>query len=453
MTDNQMPAGESTYYILYIGNPATGGIEVGKFVGKTNAINISPELYDILKDNTDEEFYVVKEVLYNDDILRSSAVRMPGQHFTVTETAFLFSEAGFNGDCVTVNKGAWSGQRVDLNQTGYEFDNKLSSMLVQGNVYVSLFADSNSIKNAQRVFTDENGFAHIRDFNEMIIGPNTVSSVTVDEKEEGIYMFQGPDFTGYKARLIGAGVSSHNGGHWTNENSLSSVKIVGPYAVALYDNQNYSGQHILIKEDYGNGNLGSMDNKTSSYRMIYGEGVWLFDGINFTGSHQRFTTNSIFNCNWTPDCGFANDTLSSVLVIGDYGIGMFLHSNYRGFMYPTRHHISNMENSSSLLGDNSMSSFRVFPKGVYLGENNHLIPGGTEKIVTTPGEYRTIEHLGIKDNTLSAMFVIGDYNVTLFSDLIFKGGKTEAGDGWYDGHLGNQVVGENNASSIIIEEN
>ncbi|MFS1512801.1 hypothetical protein VQL36_10245 [Chengkuizengella sp. SCS-71B] len=455
LTDNQEPAGEGTYYILYIGNPATGGEEVGRFVGKENAINLSPELYDLLKENTDEEFYVVKEVLYNEGTIRSSAVRMPGQHFTVTETAFLFSEAGFNGDCVTVSKTSDWRNNTNLN-TSINFDNRLSSMLVQGNVLVYLFGDLDGLGNKQTFFTDENGYAYVRDFNDELIGSNIVSSIRVMEKKAGVYLFTGPDYYGRSSHFATSDkidIRYNDPGMWQNSDEVSSVKVIGPYAYVGYEHGNYSGKLAIIKEGYDGRNLGSMgmDNRVSSMSVIHGEGVWFFDGINFGGNHKRLKPNSIYNCSWSADCGIPNDTLSSVLVIGDYGVGMFLHRNYSGFMYPTRHHISDMENSSGL-GDNNMSSFRIFPKGVYLGDKNHLFVGGVERHVTTPGEYRFIEQLGFPDNKLSAMFVIGDYRVTLYRDPIFRGGSTVATDGWYDGHLGNQAVGENDASSIIIEE-
>ncbi|NBI30970.1 beta/gamma crystallin-related protein, partial [Chengkuizengella marina] len=468
LTDNQMPAGESTYYILYIGNPATGGIEVGKFVGKTNAINISPELYDILKDNTDEEFYVVKEVLYNDDTLRSSAVRMPGQHFTVTETSFLFSEAGFNGDCVTVSKD----QSVNLNQTGYDFDNKLSSMLVQGNVWVVLYPQANYGGYSQAFFTDEDSYAHIRDFDEMIIGSKTVSSIKVREKWHGVYTFDGPDFSGSFDLYNDEQFARDSGGHQANDwmgyqrgdvyfkkdDSISSVKVVGPYAAALYENYNWSGAYALVKENYGGPNLNSnIDNKASSISVFHGEGVWLFDIQTYRGNYKRFLpvdANTPYNCRHSSnECGFPGDTLSSVLVIGDYGVTLYEHPDYNGRVQAVKT-FDQYSGSSGDVGDNLMSSFRVFPKGVYLGQELNFTPGRSI-IVKDPGEYRYIESIqilgnNIQDNSLSSIFIVGDYKVTLYTDPVFQGNTLEM-YGWL-GDFRSHPIGNDTISSLKIEE-
>ncbi|NBI28034.1 hypothetical protein [Chengkuizengella marina] len=451
-TDDQIPTGERVYYSIYLGST-----KMGDFEGSDASVNISPELYDLLKENLDQSFYITKTVLYNGQPIQSERVSIPN-HFTVTKTAFLFDKPNFKGDCVTVSLGVID----NLNQTGYDFDNKLSSMLVQGHIWVQLWPEFNRGGYAQAFFTNEDGLAFVRDFKDTIIGSDTVSSVYVKNHFDnygGVYLFSGPDFSGTLEPMMFTddglhwGMSGKSLNYWFLQDGVSSVKVVGNYALALFENDDYTGNQAIIKEDYGHHNLDrhNLDNKTSSMILFRGEGVWLFEHTNYRGKFKHFAPSHVYNCSWTPNCGFANDTLSSVLVIGDYGIGMFHHYNYNGYMYPTRSHISNMANTGGL-GDNAMSSFRIFPKGVYLGDKNHLFVGGAEKFVTTPGEYRSIEHLGFPDNSLSAMFVIGDYRVTLFSDTSFRGSKTVATDGWYDGELSNQAVGENNASSIIIEE-
>ncbi|NDI34638.1 peptidase inhibitor family I36 protein [Chengkuizengella sediminis] len=460
--DDQIPAGERTYYAIYIGNPASGGKEVGKFEGKDASVNISPELYDLLKENSNQEFYIVKEVLYNNQLIQSSATKIPN-HFTVTETAFLFSKAGFNGDCVTVSKD----QSVNLSQTGYDFDNKLSSMLVQGNIWLVLFPQANYGGYSQAFFTDEGGYAHIRDFDEMIIGSNTVSSIKVREKWHGAYMFDGPDFSGSFDLYNDEQFARDSGGHQANDwmgyqrgdayfkkdDSISSVKVVGPYAVALYENYNWSGAYALVKEDYGGPNLNSnIDNKASSISVFHGEGVWLFDVQTYRGNYKRFLpvdANTPYNCRHSSnECGFPGDTLSSVLVIGDYGVALYEHPDYIGRVQAVTN-FDQYSGSSGDVGDNLMSSFRVFPKGVYLGQELNFRPGSSV-IVKDPGNYSFVEKIGLTDNSLSSMFVVGNYKVTLYRDPVYKG-ESKVIYGWL-GDFRSDPIGNDTVSSLKIEE-
>ncbi|MFS1512800.1 peptidase inhibitor family I36 protein [Chengkuizengella sp. SCS-71B] len=453
LTDNQISAGERTYYILYIGNPAVGGIEVGKFEGKENGVNITPELYDLLKENTNKEFYIVKEVLYNGETIRSSPVKMPGKYFTVTETAFLFSKAGFNGDCVTVGKTV-RGEATNLNSSSYNFDNKLSSMLVQGNLVVHLNDDLKLNGFSQSFFTDEDGFAYVRDFKDKIIGANTVSSLIIRDKVDAVYFFSGPDFTGTMK------YGRNNTEWWAHQastgifkdNDISSVKVVGPYAVVLFDNNNYSGGNFLIKEDYGDPNLASMDNRTSSYIVYHGEGVWLFDYQTYRGNYKRFLpvdANTPYNCRHSSnECGFPGDTLSSVLVIGDYGVTLYEHPDYRGRVQAVKT-FDQYSGSTGDVGDNLMSSFRVFPKGVYLGQDFNFKPGPSV-LVKDPGNYSFVEKIGLQDNSLSSIFIVGDYKVTLYADPVFKGNSLEM-YGWL-GDFRSHPIGNDTVSSLKIEE-
>ncbi|WP_160643486.1 peptidase inhibitor family I36 protein, partial [Chengkuizengella marina] len=282
-TDDQLPAGERVYYTIYLGNPATGGTIIGDFEGNDASVNLSPELYDLLNENTNQSYYIVKTVLYNNQAIQSAAVSLPN-NFTVTETAFLFSEVDFRGDCVTVTKTSFAERPPNLNHSNYDFDNKLSSMLVRGDLVVHLYDELQTSGFNQSFFTDEEGFAYVRDFGDEIIGANTVSSLIIRDKVEAVYFFSGPDFTGTMN-------AQRNSTEWWNfelphgsmkDNDISSVKVVGPYAVVLFDD-NYTGTHALIKEDYGNGNLGNMDNKTSSFIVYAGEGVWMFDYTDYRG--------------------------------------------------------------------------------------------------------------------------------------------------------------------------
>ncbi|NBI31209.1 fibronectin type III domain-containing protein [Chengkuizengella marina] len=450
--DDQIPSGERTYYRIYIGDPARGGIEVGVFEGTDASVNISPELYDVLVENRNEDFYIVKEVLYNGRLIQSPTSTM-ANHFTVTETAFLFSNTGFNGDCITVSKG----QEINLNDNTYHFENDLSSMLVQGNIYVSLFPDLNFGGYAQTIFT-EDGLANIRDLNQdTLIRQDTVSSIKVGEQKDGVYFFSGSDYGGVMTfrdnntdgvknyTFMNQDISTPDG---LANDDLSSVKVIGPYALVVYEHSEYNGKLTVIKEDYGDPNLVNhdMDNKTSTARMFKGVGVYFFNDFDFRGDYVRVDNN--LGCGYVGNCGMANDRLSSVLTIGSRGVALYEHMNYEGKVQAIRHRDNNL-GSSGNVGDNKVSSFKIVGKGVYLfKDNNYDINGGYDKI-TSPGEYTTTDALGFQDNTLSSIFVV-DMKATLFRDTNFRGTSEEFTG--YDASLGDNTIGNDTVSSIIVEE-
>ncbi|MFS1511022.1 HBL/NHE enterotoxin family protein [Chengkuizengella sp. SCS-71B] len=361
---DNLPFEGEIYYTLYDGNPTEGGLKVGKFAGTELAITLSSELYDMLEViPPDQALYAVQEILVNGESFKLDARPISNPLF---ETSFLFSESDFKGDCITVSKG----QTINLNQTGYyNFDNKLSSMVVKGNVYVSLFAELNSGGSSQRVFTDEDGYAQVSDFGGMFIGSDTVSSINVSEKKDGVYTFDGANFSGsldiYNDEQFAKDTGGLTANDWMGyqrgdtyfkkDDSISSVKVIGPYAAALYENYNWSGAFALVKEDFGGPNLDSnIDNKASSISIFHGEGIWFFDIQSYRGNYNRVTA----DCSFSPNCGFPNDTLSSVLIIGDYGVRLYEHADYQG----REQLVINFDQytgSSGDIGDNLMSSWRI----------------------------------------------------------------------------------------------
>ncbi|NDI36876.1 peptidase inhibitor family I36 protein [Chengkuizengella sediminis] len=454
LSNQQIPAGERNYYNIYLGDPAAGGELMGQFEGESNSINLSPELYDLLMENSNEDFYIVQIVLYNGKSIVGPATSIPN-NFTVTDTAFLYSSTGFNGDCITVSKD----QRLSLSD--YNFDNELSSMLVQGDVLVQLFPDINYGGYAQTIFTEDDGYAYVRDFNDKIIGADTVSSVKVTGQEDGAYIFSGSDYTGEYALIqnvkygeyIETIRSLNLPSSGIANDDISSVKVNGPYAVVLYKDANYGGSNTVIKEDWGS--LGSVgDNQASSLKLISGEGVHFFRGFNYSGDHKVYKN---WNCGNITICdgGFPNDRLSSVLTIGNYGVALYQHTNYEGRFQAIRHRDPNLGSGTGNVGDNVTSSFKVFGKGVYLMNDTNYVPNGGYKKITSPGEYRSTDIIDFQENTLSSIFVVG-YKATVYEDPNFGGNSEEfideVGGTRYLPDFSTTSIGNNAVSSIIVED-
>ncbi|MFS1511622.1 hypothetical protein VQL36_04190 [Chengkuizengella sp. SCS-71B] len=471
--DDQLPAGERTYYNIYLGYPSSNN-KLGSFEGKDASININPELYDLLKAKKGESFYIEKEVIYNGQQITSRPVPLPS-NFTVTETAFLFDKPNFWGDCTAVN----NDQDVVLSNPGYEFDNKVSSMLMQGNIWVYLYRDSHFKGFTQGVFPDGE-LTYIRDFDkELIIGSDTVSSIKVNTPKDGLYLFDGKDYSGRAKRVDAEEFTRISGGHefpgrlsyqagdayfGAEDNWITSVKVIGDYAAAMYTERNFKGSTHLVKADYGNGNLNEVrNNNVSSFLLMKGKGVWLFDSTYWRGSAKRLdpselwsngVEDGVYTCLLTNDCGFANDSLSSVLVIGDYGIALY-DDPFKDLMNsgPNVEIVTNFDKvlGDGTIGNNTMSSFRVFPKGVYLGKRKNFSVGAeaSNPVIRYPGEWRYIEEINIPDDAINSVFVVGDYRVTLYSDTIFRGKSLTTTD--YVTDLGSESIGGNSASSLKIE--
>ncbi|NDI34635.1 beta/gamma crystallin family protein [Chengkuizengella sediminis] len=474
-TDDQIPTGERTYYKLYIGDPALGGIFMGSYEGTDTSVNISSELYDVLLANQNEDFYIVKEVIYNGRLIQSPATGIPN-HFTVTETAFLFSNTGFNGDCVTVSKD----QRINLSGRAYNFDNDLASMLVQGNIYVRLFPEVNFEGYTQTIFTEEDGFAQVRDFDDMIIGVDNASSIWVLGQQNGVYLFSGSDYTGelkfleYVGEWWDVGINEYNYkvlNDIIGEDTISSVKVKGPYAVALYEHRNFLGTVSVIKEDWGESISRVGDNQTSSLRLFYDGnpnfgGVWLFREPNFSGENKFYRLEPrLLNgfgyengeCEFLGSCDGGFGSVSSVLTIGDFGVALYQNNSYGGRVQAIRHRDAVVGSHASNIGDNEASSFKIFGKGVYLmNDANYTRDGGYVKI-DSPGEYRSTDWIGFQENTLSSIFVVG-YKATVYDDIGFgESGTSEVfidkpSGTRYDPDLSDNTIGNNAASSIVVEE-
>ncbi|MEI5907922.1 hypothetical protein WAK64_12735 [Bacillus spongiae] len=443
--DDQLPAGERTYYRVYVGNPDTDGEEVGIYEGTDAAVNISSELYDLLVENQNKDYYIVKEVLYNDRLIKSPSSKI-ANNFTVTDTAFLFSKTGFNGECISVSEG----QNV-ADVTSLDFpDNQLSSLLVRGDVYVTLSKDKNYDGLSQTIF----GNATFRDLDSKEIRANTVSSLKVKEKKDGVYLFSGSNYMGdlkFKSRSSD-GISSFNdisADIGFANNDLSSVKTVGPYALVTYEDKDYGGEVSWFNEG-GDKTLDDRDigdNTTSSIKVIRGEGVHLFRKVNFKGDHivsKNFNCGNITKCNG----GLPNDTLSSVIVIGDYGVALFKHTNYEGNMSSYKDGTKDLRGSN--VGNDSVSSYKVFGKGVYLFKDKNYNPNNTYVKITSPGEFSTTEELGLTEGTLSSIFIVGDFKATLYTRTNFGG--TSQLFTVSDKDLSNNTVGDNTVKSLIVEE-
>ncbi|NDI34633.1 hypothetical protein [Chengkuizengella sediminis] len=463
---NQIDPGERTYYKIYIGDPSIPGSStfLGSYEGTSTSINLSAELYDELLVNPNEDFYIVREALINGQPVSSAPTRV-GNDFTVTDTAFLFSNAGFNGDCITVSKDQFI---TDLGEPLFNFDNKLSSMLVQGNVMVEVFDNYGDWDRMQSIFT-EDGFAQVPDFEEKVIGSDIVSAIRVQPQTEGVYLFPGEEYYGlaqvetYRPQLgylYGHEEYELPRGNMAN-NDIQSVKVVGSkHGVVLYDDD-FGGRYSFITENWADpiaipadGGTAVGDNAASSYKILWGKGVWFCKERDFNGWCEARQDR------W--DCPFSdsdrgcsrsyqtwqNDSLSSVLVIGDYAALLYQHRDYGGRVQVIKRRDSYL-GSSGNVGDNAMSSFKILSKGVYLFDDRNYGHNGLSEIHTA-GEWRTIEdpEVNFPDNSLSSIIAIG-YRARLYPESGF-GGTSET-ETKYDPDLSDNPIGENTVSSIKVE--
>ncbi|MFS1518884.1 hypothetical protein V1503_20840 [Bacillus sp. SCS-151] len=446
--DDQLPAGERTYYRVYIGNPDAGGEEVGTFEGTDASVNISAELYDVLVENNNVDFYIGKEVLYNDKLIKSPTSKI-ANNFSVTETAFLFTKTGFNGECVAVSKG----QKIsDVSSIDFP-NNSLSSLLVRGDVYVTLHKDKSYGGLTQTIF----GNATFRDLDSKEIGANTVSSLEVQEKKDGVYLFTGSQYMGdmlFKSRN-NDGITSFDDIQadigFPNDD-LSSVKVVGPYALITYQYKGYDGE-VSWFNDGGDKTLDDRDigdNRASAIKIVKGEGVHFFKDKNFKGEHNRYNNWLLCGLITKDGCegGFPNDALSSVLVIGDWAAVLYEHMNYEGSM--SSYKDGSKWLSGSNVGKNQVSSFMILPKGVYLFKDKNYNPLNTYKRITKVGAYSTTEEVGITEGSLSSIYIVGDYKATLYTRTNFGG--TSQLFTVSDKDLSDNPVGNNNVKSLTVEE-
>ncbi|NDI34049.1 beta/gamma crystallin family protein [Chengkuizengella sediminis] len=462
-TDSQPLVGERTWYNIHLGDPSLGGDLIGSFEGNDTSINISPELYDLLVANPNDDLYITKEILYDGQIIQSDAILVPN-NFTVTETAFLFENLNFKGDCITVSKGQ---SLPNLHDATYDFGDKLKSMIIQGNVYVRLFEDGDYLGYAQAIFS-ENGYYYNHDLDSKLIQSNTVSSIEVKEQEDGVYAFSGYDFTGDIKTLTGTGTGGVRMGydgsgmdHFLGNDNLDSVKVIGDWALVAYQDVGFKGNLAVIKDGYGEPNLADghalNDNAASSINVFKGEGVYFFNDFGLRGAYEYIDYE--YKCSFVENCGMTNDRLSSVLTIGNRGVTLYEHSKYGGKVQAIRHKDDRLDSSGNV-GDNTVSSFKIFGKGVYLFTNAEYDVNGGYTNVTTPGNHSSIDRVDFKDNTLSSIFVIG-YKVTLYEDPNFGGASEEfndiVGDSIkpYDNAFGTpneNTIGNDKVSSLIIEE-
>ncbi len=117
--------------------------------------------------------------------------------------------------------------------------------------------------------------------------------------------------------------------------TVTSIKICGPYEVQCYQHSNYRGKYHAYRfddvkfsdESIGNDRLSSAIIKRISQDEY--EGVYIFKNVNFSGPWVKVTSN-ISNFKTT---SVGNDNATSIRIVGPYECTVYEHANYKGIMH------------------------------------------------------------------------------------------------------------------------
>lgn len=147
--------------------------------------------------------------------------------------------------------------------------------------------------------------------------------------EEGVYVYQHSDYTGAWNRFLGdaENLSTFNVG----ANSITSMKIVGPYSVELYSGVNFTGTKTVVRNNVANASatLPGVNDNVGSLRVVRDgeeEGVFLYEHGNYEGKRVRLTGDEAAMALTT----LGNDTASSIQIAGNYSVTAYADGNFSG---------------------------------------------------------------------------------------------------------------------------
>ncbi|NDI35464.1 hypothetical protein [Chengkuizengella sediminis] len=441
--------GEQTFYQIWHKNRDNG---VETLVVKTTSDTGINYIDSTIMNSPSSQFYVIKEIIYGGEPLISSKVsNTDNVTVSLDGGVYLFTNGDFTGECVRADVG----DHNDISTLGID-NNELSSLLIAGDYYVTVYDEQNltpSVPSKKMTIFEAHQF-----YNDLLgPGDNEVSSLSVVDKQDGVYLFEGPYYTGEFSPLTYSSTPIfYQPDMGIPDNTLSSLKIVGDFAAVLHDSGNIDPTAATSDvEDFSQLPVG--DNTVDYMTIIGGEGVYLFEHYNFAGQYTRVTTDQSTNMNFIAhidDVGMPNDKLSSLLIIGeDYGVALYQNYSHGGNIRNFTHSYYPTVNFLGDFGFNDQtSSLRVFKDGVFLFNNTDFAGTTTTTVRLTTGEYNYIADFGFADNSLSSVFITGNYTADLFDGISFSSGSANVtlprvDFGRIDG------LNDNTVSSLIVYPN
>ncbi len=237
---------------------------------------------------------------------------------------------------------------------------------------------------------------------------------------------------------------------------LSSIKVGSEIRATLFEHNDFKGksQTFSVNIPYLGGTYIGNDAVSSikiSLKESYNPGprqVILFENDNYDG---LFRTLEIGDYNCPSAMSFPNDKLSSIKIGSDVRVTLYEHNDYKGTAQDFLGNNSKL--GGTFVGDNSVSSIRVFlkssynpgPRQVILFEHDNY--QGLFKILEI-GDYNCPSAMNFPNDMLSSIKIGSDVRVALYEHNDYKGRSQD-----FTGnipHLGGTFVGNDTISSIKV---
>jgi hypothetical protein len=239
---------------------------------------------------------------------------------------YLYEDRNFRGNCVRVTRDT-----ADLSDL--LFNNTASSIRIQGDWNAILFADQ-YYEGTSTTFTDEDP-----DLSDNLVGENAVTSLRIQsgpplpelnrcDGRDGIYLYENEDYSG---RCLKTTEAINDLRAFNFDDTISSVGIVGNYAVTLYRDLDLSGEQSTFTQGamtLSDDTIG--DNQATSLSVVPGgvppaafrcngnEGLYLYEHPNYLGRCIRFTEAALDLRDFAFD-----DTASSFRIVGGGTVTLF----------------------------------------------------------------------------------------------------------------------------------
>jgi len=278
------------------------------------------------------------------------------------------------------------------------------------------------------------------------------------DNSEGVYLYEHKNYEGNCIRLTAdQGDLSLDGFN----NVASSIRIVGDWTAVLFVDQNFAGDSSTFTRDDADLSNNSVGENTASSVRIYrgdlppenrcdgSEGVYLYERTSYEGRCVRVTTDQ----SDLSDLGF-NNVASSLRIVGNWTAILYVDQNFGGASSSFIENDADLSNDP--IGNGRASAVRVqqggLPtappcdgnEGVYLYEHPDY-QGRCIKLTESVGDLRIYAF----DDTVSSVRVVGDWTVTLYSDLDGTGVSSTFTQS--DPNVIDDGIGDNQATSVGIQ--
>ncbi|MCM3746585.1 beta/gamma crystallin-related protein [Paenibacillus pasadenensis] len=248
---------------------------------------------------------------------------------------------------------------------------------------------------------------------------NVIKRLNMKEKdssntEYGVYVYEHPNFQGNYNRFFGdAEIIT---GFRVGDDTASSVKIVGPYKVELFNDPNYSGTKTVLTSSVADLSTLGVDNVVTSLRVDKtgtDNGVFLYEHTNYVGKRTRLVADE-------PSMALTyvgNDSISSIQIVGNYTVQVFEHPNYQGNSYQY-----NVGGSASLGGwGDKISSIKVFPttnaNGVYLYQHSNY----EGSFIQLTSDVSDMGATALGHDQASSIRIVGPYKAVVYEHGNYTG--------------------------------